>query len=303
MHIIRAINKDSDTTTPSVLDFFTKKSNTNFKKKVCYGANDGWLYKDFTMPFIVNLSKFWINYENYLNELCCRYMGVLDVFQNVGWKSFVSSLVWKNRKYFEKEEFDKDAFSEDFEINLLKLIKIITLPYLHEQGTSSVIDKIIYKVNVDILNERNIEINQGYKMPDSEESFCKTFDSTNAKKMKYILLLDSYIYDNFTHDISSKLEIEHILPKAWQDANFNGWDEDTHKDYLEQIGNKVLLNKKSNIKCINNFFAKKQEEYKKDINLKEVKELGNRDKKIWDKEDIKNRNKNIYNRIKKFVEV
>lgn len=305
MHIIRAVYKDSDTTTPGILDFFTKKSST--KNKICYGANDGWLYKYDTIYFIVNLGDFWIHYESYLNEICCRYMSILNIFQNASWKSFVSSLVWKNRRYFEEKnfkdgDFDKENFSKDFELNLLKLIKIVTLPFLSGQASTNVIDKIIYKVNVSVLNDMDIDINHGYKVPNSD-TFCDYFNSTDSRKAKYILFLDAYIYDNFLNDIeSNNLEIEHILPKQWQNANFNDWNEGTHKEYLEQIGNKTLLKKSSNIKCLDNFFANKQKTYK-DSNLKEVRELGNREKKTWDKIDIENRNKEIYERLKRFIDL
>lgn len=60
MHIIRAVNNDSDTTTPGLLDFFTKESTTNTKKKVTYGYRDKWLYKSETMPFITLLTNFWL---------------------------------------------------------------------------------------------------------------------------------------------------------------------------------------------------------------------------------------------------
>ncbi len=46
MHIIRAQEPDFDTTTPSVINFFTKKD-----KKLNYGAHKDWLYKDETIPF------------------------------------------------------------------------------------------------------------------------------------------------------------------------------------------------------------------------------------------------------------
>lgn len=53
MHIIRAQHEGFDTTTQSVLNFFTKQD-----KKVYYGASENWLYKDETMPFILNLADF-----------------------------------------------------------------------------------------------------------------------------------------------------------------------------------------------------------------------------------------------------
>ena len=70
---------------------------------------------------------------------------------------------------------------------------------------------------------------------------------------------------------------------------------------MEQIGNKILLNKLTNIKCSNNFFSLKQEKYKENHNSQEVKELGNREDKIWSKADIESRNKAIEQALKNFI--
>ena len=34
---------------------------------------------------------------------------------------------------------------------------------------------------------------------------------------------------------SYKLEVEHILPKTWQNTNFDEWNDTSHSQYLEQI--------------------------------------------------------------------
>lgn len=301
MHIIRAINKDYDTTTLSMLDFFTKKD-----KKKYYGALDEWLYKDETMPFIMNLANFWTNYKNYLSDISCRYMSILSLFQNTSWKSFVSCLVWKNKKCFESDNFDKANFSKDFDKHLAELIKFMTLPFLNDNATTSVCDEIIFKLNVNVLQNQDLSINytQKYDFP-SFKTF-KEFCFNNPRKMKYLLYLYAFVYSNFDVDIieASALQIEHILPKQWQNANFNGWDEELHKEYLEQIGNKILLDAKTNKKCLDNFFALKQKIYKEkgDKSLKEIVDLANREKHIWLPEDINARNKEIYENLKVFFE-
>lgn len=300
MHIIRAINKDYDTTTLSMLDFFTKKDT----RKKYYGALDNWLYKDETMPFIMNLANFWTNYSNYLSDISCRYMSVLNLFQNASWKSFVSCLVWKNRTYFKNNDFDKANFSKDFDKYLLKLIKYMTLPFLNESATTSVCDEIVFKLNVNVLQNQNLSTNftQKYEFPSFED--FKEFCAYYPRKMKYLLYLYAYIYNDFKENIveASKLQIEHILPKQWQNANFNGWNAELHEEYLEQIGNKILLDAKTNQKCSDNFFALKQKIYKEkgDKSLKEVKDLSNKTSHTWLPEDIEARNEEIYQRLKAF---
>ena len=72
-------------------------------------------------------------------------------------------------------------------------------------------------------------------------------------------------------------------------------------EYLEQIGNKILLDKATNIKCANNFFSLKQEKYKESQNSQEVRDLGNRENKIWSKTDIETRNQAIEQALRNFI--
>lgn len=302
MHIIRAENKDTDTTTQSVLNFFTKKD----EKKKCFGALQDWLYKEETMPFISNLADFWINPENYLSDKSSRYMGVLNLFQNDTWKIFVSYLVWRNKDCFaykQDKQFDKDKFSIEFDEHLPKLIKFITLAFLNNNATTNVIKEIVFKMNVELSKREVFSLKN--TMP-SKEVFFENTTKFNTRKVKYVLFLYAYIYNNFGEDINpknKKLEVEHILPKQWQNANFNSWNEQSHKIYLEKIGNKILLDKHSNIKCLENFFAQKQKEYKNNkANLKEVLDLGNRTKGIWEQDDIDKRGEEIYENLAKFLQ-
>ncbi len=253
MHIIRAQNEDTDTTTQSVLNFFTKKD----EKKKCFGALQDWLYKEETMPFISNLADFWIKPQDYLCEKSQRYMSVLNAFQNDAWKVFVSYLVWRNRKCFENEEFDKQKFSEEFNKHLPSLIKFITLTFLNNKSSANTIYNIVFKMNVELKKGQEFSTKKALV---SDGVFFENTTKFDTRKVKYLLFLYAHIYSDFNEDINpnnKELQVEHILPKQWQNANFNGWEEQSHQEYLEKIGNKILLDKKSNIKCSDDFFAKK----------------------------------------------
>lgn len=299
MHIIRAENGDTDSTTQAVLTFFTKKD----QKKKCYGALQDWLSKPETIPFISNLADFWISPKEYLSDKSSRYISILNLFQNDTWKFFVSYLVWKNKDCF-NDNFDKDKFSIEFDEYLPKLIKVITLQFINNNASTNVIKDIVFKMNVSLKKKENFpEIQQS--IPE-EKIFLGIMKNFDTRKIKYILFLYAYIYSEFKEDINaSDLEVEHILPKEWQSANFGSWTEELHKEYVEKIGNKILLDKKSNIKCSNNFFAKKQEIYKKiydkGYNLKEVYDLGIRERNICEKTDIDNREKEIYKNLNSFL--
>lgn len=309
MHIIRAENEDTNTTTQGILPFFTKTD-----KKEYYGALQDWLYKPETMPFISNLADFWINPKEYLSEKSSRYISILNLFQNDTWKFFVSYLVWRNKNCFNNDTFNKNKFSNEFDKFLPELIKYITLPFLNNNATTGVVKEIVFKMNVSLYKKENFII--GHSMP-KQKVFFEIINSFDTRKIKYILFLYAYIYSEFEEDINaSDLEVEHILPKEWQSANFDDWDEESHKKYVEIIGNKILLDKKSNIKCSNNFFAKKQEIYKKiydkGYNIKEVYDLGIKKhnilkqkveskRSIWEKEDINKRGNEIYKNLNSFL--
>lgn len=298
MHIIRAENEDTNTTTQGILPFFTKTD-----KKEYYGALQDWLYKPETMPFISNLADFWISPKEYLSEKSSRYISILNLFQNDTWKFFVSYLVWRNKNCFNNDTFNKNKFSKEFDKFLPELIKYITLPFLNNNATTGVVKEIVFKMNVSLYKKENCTI--GNSMP-KQKVFFEIINSFDTRKIKYILFLYAYIYSKFKEDINaSDLEVEHILPKEWQNMDVSDFDEESHKKYVEKIGNKILLDKKSNIKCSNNFFAKKQEIYKKiydkGYNLKEVYDLGIRERNIWEKTDIDNREKEIYKNLNSFL--
>ena len=188
-------------------------------------------------------------------------------------------MVWKNHLEFKQVKFNVAKFSEDFDKFLPKLTTILSLLLLNNNITINTAKEIVFKMNVALKTNdwSNIQIKQ--QMPNFE-TFLQNLENMDSRKIKFILFLYSNIYADFTENANTaKLQIEQILPKQWQNANFNGWNENLHNQYLEQIGNKILLPDKNNIKCSDHFFAKKQDEYQKITGLKEVYKLGIREKK------------------------
>lgn len=297
MHAIRALHNHTDSTTPSVLDFFTKIKKNNF------GAEDEYLVKQDKikelMNFIETLVYFWGSPEIYLKEKAYRYFNILCLYQNDMWKFFVAFLVWRNKDNFIKGEFN-DSFSNEFESNLLELLKAITIKFLNNKSNTNEIKDLVFKMNVDLNQNKDFSYSK-FLLETFFNDYCSGM-KIDAKKVKYLLYLYAHLYDDFSSDIKNyKLEVEHILPKTWQNANFDEWNKITHLEYLEQIGNKILLDKATNIKCANNFFSLKQEKYKESQNSQEVRDLGNREDKIWSKADIEARNKAIEQALKNFI--
>lgn len=301
MFSLRVVNNATKKNLPAVVNFFTKYS----KNGENFGANKYLTEQekiDELMDFIESLVCFWSDPKTYLNEKAYRYFCVLKLLQNDVWKYYVSFLIWRNKQYFTKDEFSKE-FNEEFEVELLKLLKETTANVLRGKSTTDNMHDLVFKMSKCL--------NKAEKYIDNEPlpvSFLENFSSNDndrkpdTKKVKYILYLYAHLYNKFSSDIDdTKLQVEHILPQTWQNIDFGDWNAKSHSEYLEQIGNKILLDKKLNIKCGNDFFSSKQEKYKNHRNSQEVRDLGNRENKIWLKADIEARNKAIEEALRDFV--
>lgn len=307
MHILRAKNGDYDTTTPSTLDFLMGKI-----KKESYQDKDihKILISKETFIFIKQLADFWINPYEYFSESAQKYFDVLSKYQNDYWKISVSMCIWEFRdKNKEELKIDEKMFDKLFS----KLITFISISLVNGRGTTSSLKTTLFKTNVEIHKDKNIIFQHSLQWLSCGE-FLKFCSTTQTKNIKYLLLLYAYLFDtkqqrewDWENDKSKKYhfcaldsEVEHILPKAWQNACSDDWNETEHKEYLEQIGNKMLLEKQLNIKSADNLLAKKKEAYLAS-GFKEAQKMGNiSDKTNWLKEDIEKRNKEIYTRLKEF---
>lgn len=256
------------------------------------------------MNFIEILVYFWAKPQTYLSQKAYRYFNILSLYQNDTWKFFVAFLVWRNKADFTKDEFNEN-FSKEFEIYLLDLLKAVTAKFLSNDASTNTIKELVFKMNAELNKGISFSYKEKIFLPDG---FMELFSSNDknrrldTRKVKSILYLYAHLYNDFSEDISNiKLEVEHILPKTWQNLNFGDWDAQSHSEYLEQIGNKILLDKELNIKCANDFFSMKQEKYKNLKNSQEVQDLGNRENKIWSKADIEARNKAIEKALRDFV--
>lgn len=308
MHILRAKNNDFDTTTPSTLDFLMGKS-----IKQTYTDKDihSILVSKETFIFIKQLADFWLNPYDYLSDISSKYFDILSKYQNEYWKIPVSMCIWE----FRDKDSDKLKIEERFfDLLLPKLITFITLSLVNGKGTTSSLKIILFKTNAEIHKTKKISFVHNLEWL-AYEDFIKFCLKTQARNTKYLLLLYTYLFDlkqqrewdwkdktkKTKHIYAMDCDVEHILPKAWQNANFDCWNEVNHREYLEQIGNKMLLEKTLNIKCRDNFFTYKKETYR-ESHFMEAKNLGNDTRILWDNKDIEERNRKIYQRLKQFFE-
>lgn len=305
-HIIRALHEELDTVIPTVLDFWTKKDKLNSKKKnVNFAANEDLLTQKESFEFIKKLGDFWANPYNFLDEQGKKYFAILNIFPNKLWRMVVSMCFYEAHK-------NKESLKELLDTILPQIASYCALGLFWGKGGGSGLFWGFMKANINLKNKKREKIFEKslnlptLKMP-SLENFIDFSQKTIPKNMRYILAFYALIYDekqifwwnsankNFSFNL---LEIEHILPKKWQD-NYYKLEEDEVKGLVEQIGNKILIEKKLNISASNEFFAKKKEYYATSF-CAEVKALSKSSKKNWDFKDIEERNRQIYAKFGEF---
>ena len=304
-HIIRAEYNDVDTAIPSTLDFWTQKHKKNTKgRDVNYAANDDMLSKESTFIFIQKLGDFWCNPYEYLSQDSKKYFALLGIYQNKLWQMVVSMCFYKHHQ-------NKEALQEVLDIILPQVAAYCAIGLLYGKGGASGLLWGFMKANIHIYNNNIQKIFETSKnipnlvMP-SLESFIHFSKKALPRHIRYILALYALMLDSkqeLEWNLNGKnytlmsAEIEHILPRKWLEANYNGWDKKDAQEFLEHIGNKMLLEKKVNIEAGNGYFHRKKESYK-NSHFKEAQLLAQNEQKDWAKTDIEKRNRHIYEKFR-----
>lgn len=236
----------------------------NFWKFVYLG------YKDDTGNQISEKSKQWIN--------CLWY------YPNEYWKYTISVFFLKNK--------DNDDFQEQFEIMLERLVAFLFAKFI-DRPTVNAIKDDIFNAYVDFEKNINHQYNCNIDL-DSEIFSQKITEHSQSRITRALLLLHAYLHPNQTTLIDDKFDIEHIFPTKWQDTNYNGWNKNDADKYLNNLGNKIVFEKKLNIQAGNEYFGKKKTEYQKSA-IATVQDLISHANNDWLKEDIIDREKTIKN--------
>ena len=167
---------------------------------------------------------------------------------------------------------------------------------------------ITYKVCADIFHERDYVAQYRNSITDDDmERFRAQLNIFDIERYKFgIVLLNTYLslnsdaeriaYGDFLNQ-SKKIHIEHILPKNWN--HYDGWTEASHARDINKIGNLIPLEAKRNIKASNEFFSRKQQEYKKSA-VKDALALSQKMPATWYPEDVEKRQQESLTRLMNF---
>ncbi|MDR2130244.1 MAG: HNH endonuclease family protein, partial [Odoribacteraceae bacterium] len=155
---------------------------------------------------------------------------------------------------------------------------------------------------VDIANKKPFTHTNERLTQDAFERQFNTIYSQSSKMIKPLLLWEAYQLSEQELLVNIKLEIEHILPKNWKSANYKNWNRSDADEYLEKIGNKVVLDKKTNIQAGDGFFKTKKDNWYKKSPLKVVHKLiEDYPHDDWIKEDIESREATLLNSFVAFA--
>lgn len=246
---------------------------------------------------VMALANFWrlinvgIEPDNEINYIIStearKYLHCLKCYPNEFWKYPVSVFFMKNE--------NSKTFDEDFILMLKKLVAFLFAKFIDAPSVNAIKDDI-YSSCISLNNQNEFN----FKIVVNEELLNLQIEGHSSSRIsRALILLDAYLNPSQTELIPETFDIEHIFPKKWQDANYNGWNFDDAVMYLDRFGNKIPFEKRLNIQAGNGYFGVKKGRYKIS-KIASVIDLSNYFKNDWVKEDIEKRETTFKNGLIKF---
>lgn len=278
MFYLRALEKDTKTTTPGVRKYYAANK---FER----------LYKDGlldTLFVILNLWKVINKGEELENEVWSKNakirqsLDILSSYPNEFWKYpvVIYYVCYRNEADFEMK----------FSLFLNKLLMELMTKYL--------LIPTINAVKPDIL-----KLNSAIVSSDTPTFDFKDIDTSqleariqNPNRNVVRMLLKSLAYEQQDELLPARWEIEHIFPQKWQTNYFPDVLDAVIKEKIEHIGNKLPFEKRLNIVAGNGYFGKKKKEYTAS-KIAITKAMGTSEINEWDMDSIMKRDIRISDSI------
>ena len=244
MFYYRALDQDTNTTTPGVRKYYSaNKFERLYKKELLE-----------TLFVILNLWKVVNKGEEIEGEAWSKNnkikqtLDILTSYPNEFWKYpvVIYYVCYRNEENFETR----------FARFLNKLLMELMTKYLMMPTINAVKPDILKLNSAIVASNRPIF---GFKTVDVTQLEPYIHNpNRNAVRM----LLKTLAYEHQDELLPAKWEIEHIFPQKWQTNYFPKESDSTIKEKIEHIGNKLPFEKKLNIVAGNGYFSKKKEEYR-----------------------------------------
>jgi hypothetical protein len=285
MFYLRALENDRKTTTPGLRKYY---SSNGFYR----------LFEPNLMDNLNSILNFWSVVNNHeeiegeswsSNFEILKLLDMLSSYPNEFWKYPVVNYYLKH-----KESID---FEENF-LNFLKWLFVNLCSRYIVTPTVNAVKQNILNLNAEIINNEKPRIE--FRAIDKNE-IKEELKNPHRNVVRMLLKLLAYDNENQKELLPDKWEIEHILPKKWQESYFPNTSEEEVDNTIEHLGNKVPFEKRLNIVASNGYFTKKKESYKKS-NISIVQELSQTHLRDWKLEQIRERDIRISDRIMNIFE-
>jgi hypothetical protein len=270
MFHLRALEKDTKTTTPGVRKYY---ADNKFERLYQPGLID-------TLFVILNLWKVINKGEEIENESWSnnkkikQTLDILSSYPNEFWKYPVVI-------YYVCHRNNAD-FENKFGLFLNKLLLELMTKYLIFP-TINAVKRDILKLNSAIVTSDT----PVFEFKDIDIAQLET-RIQNPYRNAVRMLLKTLAYQEQDELLPDRWEIEHIFPQKWQSNYFTDTPEATIKEKIEHIGNKLPFEKKLNIVAGNGYFGKKKKEYIKS-NIAITKAMGTSEVSDWNLDSITKR--------------
>lgn len=243
MFYYRALDQDTNTTTPGVRKYYSANKFERLYKK---GLLD-------TLFIILNLWKV-INMGEEIegeawskNNKIKQTLDILTSYPNEFWKYpvVIYYVCYRNEENFETR------FARFLNKLLMELMtKYLMMPTINAVKPDILkLNSAIVASNIPIFEFKTVDVTQ-------LEPYIHN-PNRNAVRM----MLKTLAYEHQDDLLPTKWEIEHIFPQKWQTNYFPKESDSTIKEKIEHIGNKLPFEKKLNIVAGNGYFSKKKKEY------------------------------------------
>ena len=243
MFYYRALDQDTNTTTPGVRKYYAANKFERLYKKELLD----------TLFIILNLWKVINKGEEIEGEAWSKNnkikqtLDILTSYPNEFWKYpvVIYYVCYRNEENFEIR------FARFLNKLLMELMtKYLMMPTINAVKPDILkLNSAIVASNIPIFEFKTVDVTQ-------LEPYIHN-PNRNAVRM----LLKTLAYEHQDDLLPTKWEIEHIFPQKWQTNYFPKESDSTIREKIEHIGNKLPFEKKLNIVAGNGYFSKKKKEY------------------------------------------
>lgn len=282
MFYLRAVEQDTNTTTPGARKYYAaNKFSRLYKPNLIEN-----LFVVLNLWKVVNKGEEIEGEDWSKNSKIRQSLDILSSYPNEFWKYPVVVYYISYR--------NKESFEEKFELFLNKLLMELMTKYILVP-TINAVKQDILKLNSKIIHSDTPLFE--FKEIDTSRLEAEIKDpNRNVVRM----LLKTLAYEEQDDLLPSRWEIEHIFPQKWQTNYFPNTAEQTIKEKIEHIGNKLPFEKKLNIVAGNGYFGKKKASYKAS-KIAITKAIGDSNIEDWDLDSITERDFKVADIIVKIL--